>query len=841
MVEARHVGGSARGPQTGEAAEYPKALCAKYATLVVRAFKKTLQLEWWRSEVREKKEMVSQLQVRWLESKEKRLRQQQASSQSALGSKRVWSARLAETDVDPDRRVSKKAKRELENTRAIGGMRNPFFSVSRLGKVAEVGRDIARLWRRFAKENPEAMEVAKSYGSKDCQPNMKIAAAWKEELKLLLKARDENTIKLKENIEFVSPLDPSMWRAWQRASADPEKHIAEWAEAGAPLGMGKEIPSSGGVFPEVEVDTEGASDMPALEWQAKVKNYTSMFEDPEGASAELGKYLDKGFCKRMSKEQAAKRFDRGTISKLALITKQKSENVIKRRIIIDLLRSGGNARARVPERIILPRGTDVIKWKLKSERAGEVDPLDNIGDPTDDAEDPGIEIVRADLSDAYCHFPVAREELGNCLAPGLDEDEIIVFCAMLFGFKAAPLVMGRLSSALARLWQSMIMRDGSLQLYMDDPLFAVLGPLNRRRGIIAMLLYTAMAMGINLAFHKGERGLMVKWIGVAMELDVREACFMLSIPKKVAAEILEKLLAWKGKGMISLRDLRATTGKLSWVAGIVPRLRWAVSILYAVVADVEATESKGIEVERTMRRSDQRPKLGLVPVKRFELARSWLETVFQSSSQWLTRNEDLEEEHPEFMIVTDASPEGLGAVLAHVEPGTQTFEPIAALAIKVTEMDATELGLEWGKSSSQGPLEATAVAIAINTWADKLRGGPVLLKSDSVVALATARKLASSSPTMNCIGAYLAFFCEMTNIPRIVGHHVPGILNVEADWLSRPTKQSDTPMPGMLQGVKIRRKEAVDFAAISPCPLPGTHPEMWGGSSYQLHQVFECL
>ena len=67
-----------------------------------------------------------------------------------------------------------------------------------------------------------------------------------------------------------------------------------------------------------------------------------------------------------------------------MIAKQKSEDVIKRRLIIDLLRSGGNERARVPERIILPRGTDVINmmrllWKLKNERAGEVDPLDSSG------------------------------------------------------------------------------------------------------------------------------------------------------------------------------------------------------------------------------------------------------------------------------------------------------------------------------------------------------------------------------------------------------------------------------------------------------------------------------
>ena len=179
------------------------------------------------------------------------------------------------------------------------------------------------------------------------------------------------------------------------------------------------------------------------------------------------------------------------------------------------------------------------------------------------------------------------------------------------------------------------------------------------------------------------------------------------------------------------------------------------------------------------------------------------------------------------MIVTDASPEGLGAVLACVEPGSLVFEPVAAMAVKVTEKDAADLGLQWGQSSPQGPLEAAAVAVAINMWGDKLRGSPVLLKSDSVVALATARKLSSGSPTLNCIGAYLAFFCEMTNIPRIVGHHVPGVLNVEADWLSRPIKQCDEPVPAKLQGVKIRRKEAVNFAAISPFPLPGTHPDMW--------------
>ena len=48
-------------------------------------------------------------------------------------------------------------------------------------------------------------------------------------------------------------------------------------------------------------------------------------------------------------------------------------------------------------------------------------------------------------------------------------------------------------------------------------------------------------------------------------------------------------------------------------------------------------------------------------------------------------------------------------------------------------------------------------------------------------------------------------------------------------------------MPNKLQGVKIRKKDSVGFAAISPFPLPGANPEMWGGSSNQLYQVYEGL
>ena len=67
-----------------------------------------------------------------------------------------------------------------------------------------------------------------------------------------------------------------------------------------------------------------------------------------------------------------------------------------------------------------------------------------------------MELISADLSDTCMHFGVHPDEIQNCLAPGLDDDELVPFKAMSFGFKGAPLVMGRFSSAAMRLCQSMM-------------------------------------------------------------------------------------------------------------------------------------------------------------------------------------------------------------------------------------------------------------------------------------------------------------------------------------------------------------------------------------------------
>ena len=93
-----------------------------------------------------------------------------------------------------------------------------------------------------------------------------------------------------------------------------------------------------------------------------------------------------------------------------------------------------------------------------------------------------------------------------------------------------------------------------------------------------------------------------------------------------------------------------------------------------------------------------------------------------------------------------------------------------------------------------------------------------------------AAKLSSPSPVINWIGAELAL-----GIPKVVGHHLVGRLNVEADWLSRP---HDRPVkiPDKLKKLKIHK---FDGAArrTSDLPPPGVAPCLWGLESTVLQAL----
>ena len=228
----------------------------------------------------------------------------------------------------------------------------------------------------------------------------------------------------------------------------------DWLSEGAPLGANRSIPAVG-IFPPKEEDpqawVEARSETQA--WEA-ARNYSSFSDNQADSEEEMQRLMELGYVKKITKAQAVNYFTEPIVSKLGLIVKPEADGTVKRRIIVDALRSGANKKARCPERILLPRALDVFTMAsdLKSlepqllewYRAHKVPTIEWVS-----------ELIAADLTDAFTHFAVHPSEHEQCLSPAGDGERYYVFVAMFFGHKCAPLVMCRLSALLSRLLQGM--------------------------------------------------------------------------------------------------------------------------------------------------------------------------------------------------------------------------------------------------------------------------------------------------------------------------------------------------------------------------------------------------
>lgn len=238
----------------------------------------------------------------------------------------------------------------------------------------------------------------------------------------------ENMEKARDPMEYQTPMDTELVAAWVEASGDPETEVPKWLVQGAPLGI--ELPiHSCGIFPPAE-KKEGNSVGEAItqgELEKKgFKNYLSVESNKEDAEAELARYENLGYLRRLPKEEALRDFGGGTISKLGLVVKLKPDQTKKLRIVIDLRRSGGNAKSELPERLVLPRPLDAVQ-SLREQKRKKVE---------EGQGDCGAEFALIDISNAFTTLPLHSKELRHSLSPSTKEGEMLQFRALLFGLPA---------------------------------------------------------------------------------------------------------------------------------------------------------------------------------------------------------------------------------------------------------------------------------------------------------------------------------------------------------------------------------------------------------------------
>ena len=339
--------------------------------------------------------------------------------------------------------------------------------------LQNLGRRILGAWERHCNRHPHCLKVAETYGTPDCSLEEKWVMKWKEELRKLTGARGAPSLKLKGKWNYTSPLDQGLYEAWGRRGNDPEVEVPKWIEFGVSLGINCPIRSCNILPPKQDSFTRQDDWQAAQILREDMGNYTSVRDQEEDAKVEIDRLIDQGYAIPIEKTEAEEAGFKGiTVSKLGLIVKTKEDGSKKRRIIIDLRRSGGNNKAVLPERLILPRPSDAIAMlrKMHALHAEDATPQERT-----------MEMVLIDVSDAFMHLAITEEEKGHCLAPALDSQHWALFVALLFGYKTAPLTWSRVAAMTARLIQSIIPAEkGMHQVYLDDSLWVLCGRLATR-------------------------------------------------------------------------------------------------------------------------------------------------------------------------------------------------------------------------------------------------------------------------------------------------------------------------------------------------------------------------
>ena len=238
---------------TEPAGQYPKKLVELVARKIIMAFKKTLNLEWWRYQMATKKANVTELQRSWLKNEDKK---RKIAELSPMLLKEDGNRPQAPTSSS---KVPKKEVKERQDDFFLGGMRNPARAVARMHRLGKTGMVIyRRAWEKFWDYREEdAIKLAEDYGTQEAKFDEDVLLEWREEILKTFRTAEEEGVRLKDNFMFKSPLQSRVWKAWIDASGDPDTALKDWIEEGVPLGMNKPIPSSNGVFPPAMAEEEG--------------------------------------------------------------------------------------------------------------------------------------------------------------------------------------------------------------------------------------------------------------------------------------------------------------------------------------------------------------------------------------------------------------------------------------------------------------------------------------------------------------------------------------------------------------------------------------------------------
>ena len=529
--------------------------------------------------------------------------------------------------------------------------------------------------------------------------------------------------------------------------------LADWLEEGAPIGVTRQV-AYRGVFPLAgERGGETAEQpIPAVEGgEIGLVNYASVEEHVDAALQEVGREVDQGYVERFAPRREAEDAAGGKlcVSRLALIPKREPG---KFRLILDCRRSGANAGAKVAESIQLPTVRGAVDLTLGALRAS--------------GSGGAASFLVLDFKDAFKQVPLAQAE--RRFYPFALQGEWFVYRVLPMGAVGSPLVWCRVAAFLARAAAAILGdKGGDIATYVDDPLVVVTGSHAERSATIERVLLLWSVLGAPLAWGKGQSGQRVRWIGA--ELSMEPGSVVVALPSETAHIWAEELSQVRRSGKAQVRLLRQIAGRGAWLAGVIPEVRPFLNCVWAAVGGRQS---------------------GVVSVRSADHAFRWLVALYSHASKGglvqRSYGHLAAQEAPPLVVVTDASPWGLGGVAFYQN------RPVGYVLDGIAPQDAARFGTAPGRCGDQALWEALAILAAIcafgpATFGPTPGGLPrreLVVYTDSMAASGALGKLRSKDGHVNVVARQLAWVLAAWQM-RVYFRHVPGAQNELADALSR--------------------------------------------------------
>ena len=645
----------------------------------------------------------------------------------------------------PEVQMGVRDRRSWENHECIGGMRSPWRAVDRIPGLKEAGRIIREVFEEVLDSQPDEWP--------EKLLNTSMGETLDEAFAKWLADRLAQKLGVSSEKGRAGRMRPHIARALNELSGDPDVAIPDWLLRGAPIGVEEQIPTHG-IFPPVE-PAQAAPEADAF-WthQAEGCFYRSVAEEHEWVSEKLQQMTDEHFLTAFPDLAAARR-EHGDviINKMACLVKSLPNGDVKRRLIVDMLRSGANRLARVPERIVLPRILDLgacARRLLQMCTGGGF-----------------IDQLVLDFVDAFYTIGVLPAETRYQFVQGPD-GRVFRFDVLAMGSAAAPLIWGRVAAWVMRLSSAIYSADlVRIQCFVDDPWLAARGGKKERRRRLAVIVLFWLALGLKLSWAKKQFGPEVVWIGVSIGASLEE------ISLTVAAKFLQKLQGdvaeLQAMRAIPLKRLRSVAGGLSWLGGLVRWIRPFLSPLWAAIASAASWHGP--------------PEAATIGANQIQHALLWLAAFLHEQKGSLTRRLAVAPRSVQAVtqILCDASPWGLGATLSIDGQTVRWF------GTELSDTDLQILGFERGDCRGQALAEALCIAVALREWAPEWQDERTLLiaRSDAIAALGALNKFSSSTPQLNLVVREVALDLAEGRYDVEVMGHVPAEWNDTPDALSR--------------------------------------------------------